>query len=128
MSSWRHAVANYIQLRRSVGFQLRAAEVALGRFAAFLDARGAAHLTSALALQWAQQDPTAHPVTWAQRLGFVRGFARHWSAQDPHTEVPRGACSRTGRAARSRTCTAMTRCSACSRPRCGCPRSTVCAV
>ena len=88
MSSWRHAVANYIQLRRSVGFQLRAAEVALGRFAAFLDARGAAHLTSALALQWAQQDPTAHPVTWAQRLGFVRGFARHWSAQDPHTEVP----------------------------------------
>jgi len=88
MSPWRQRVVDYIQLRRSLGFKLRAARVALPRFAAFLEAHGAAHLTIALALQWAQEEPAARPVEWAGRLGFVRGFARHWSAQDPHTEVP----------------------------------------
>ena len=88
MSSWQPAVAAYIQLRRSVGFQLRTAGVALARFAAFLDARGAAHLTRALALEWAQAAPPRHPATQAQRLSYVRGFARYWSAQDPDTEVP----------------------------------------
>jgi integrase/recombinase XerD len=28
------------------------------------------------------------PCTWAQRLGFVRVFAHHWSATDPRTEIP----------------------------------------
>jgi integrase len=28
------------------------------------------------------------PATWARRLSFVRGFARHWRATDPRTEVP----------------------------------------
>jgi integrase/recombinase XerD len=88
MRTWRPAVEDYIQLRRSLGFKLCDAKVALLHFAAFLDARGAAHLTIALALQWAQQDPAAPPTAWARRLSFVRGFARHWSAQDPHTEVP----------------------------------------
>ena len=88
MRIWRTAVEDYIQLRRSLGFKLCYAKVALLHFAAFLDARGAAHLTIALALQWAQQDPGAPPIAWTRRLSFVRGFARHWSAQDPHTEVP----------------------------------------
>jgi integrase len=88
MSTWRQAVEDYIQLRRSLGFKLCEAKVALLRFAVFLEARGAAHLTIALALQWAQEDPAARPAEWARRLSFVRGFARHWSAQDPHTEVP----------------------------------------
>jgi site-specific recombinase XerD len=88
MSTWRQAVEDYIQLRRSLGFKLCEAKVALLHFASFLEASGASHLTIALALQWAQQDPAARPVEWARRLSFVRGFARHWSAQDPHTEVP----------------------------------------
>ena len=28
------------------------------------------------------------PSQWARRLGFVRVFARHWSATDPRTEIP----------------------------------------
>ena len=39
-------------------------------------------------MEWAQQDKTARPAEWARRLSFVRGFARHWSAHDPQTEVP----------------------------------------
>jgi integrase len=88
MSPWRKAVEDYIQLRRSLGFKLHEAQAALLRFVAFLEQRRAAHLTIALALQWAQEDPAARPAEWARRLSFVRGFARHWSAQDPHTEVP----------------------------------------
>jgi len=88
MSPWRSAVADYIQLRRNLGFHLRDAERALSKFAAFLERHRAAHLTLALALQWAQEDPGAPPATGAWRLSFVRGFARHWRAQDPQTEVP----------------------------------------
>ena len=33
--------------------------------------------------------PVDHqPSDWARRLGFVRVFARHWSATDPRTEIP----------------------------------------
>jgi hypothetical protein len=88
MSPWQHAIGEYLQLRRSLGFRLHAAGHALHQFGAFLDARQAPHLTHALALAWAQQDPAARPAEWARRLSVVRGFARHWSAQDPHTEVP----------------------------------------
>jgi len=88
MTRWCSAVADYLQLRQSLGFTLYAARRALPTFAAFLDQRRAAHLTIALALEWAQANPAVRPVEWARRLSFVRGFARHWSAQDPHTEVP----------------------------------------
>jgi len=41
-----------------------------------------------LALEWATQDASHKPYEWAARLSVVRGFARHWSATDPSTEVP----------------------------------------
>src|SRR5260370_40195245 len=28
------------------------------------------------------------PSDWAQRLGYIRVFARHWYATDPRTEIP----------------------------------------
>jgi integrase len=39
-------------------------------------------------MEWAQKAKHARPAEWARRLSFVRGFARHWSAHDPQTEVP----------------------------------------
>jgi integrase len=69
---------------------LRQAEIGLRSFASFLEAKGADHTTTALALEWATQGTTHQPATWAERLTFVRGFARHWSAIDPRTEVPPG--------------------------------------
>jgi integrase/recombinase XerD len=90
MTRWRPAVAVYLQLRQTLGFKLPEARRALQAFAAFLDQRRAAHLTTALALEWAQANPAVRPTEWARRLTFVRGFARHWSAQDPHTEIPPG--------------------------------------
>jgi integrase/recombinase XerD len=88
VTSWRNAVENYIDLRRSLGFKLVGANVGLNQFASFLEQRGAGRITIPLAMEWAQQDKTARPAEWARRLTFVRGFARHWSAHDAETEVP----------------------------------------
>ena len=41
-----------------------------------------------MALAWAQQPLKAQPAHWAQRLGYVRGFARYRSASDPRTQIP----------------------------------------
>jgi integrase len=88
MNPLRQAIQNYLDLRRNLGFKLRDAGRWLSKFADFLEARGAPFVTTQLALEWAQQDPTVLPSTCAQRLGFVRGFARHQIAIDPRTEIP----------------------------------------
>ena len=88
MSPWREAVEAYVEIRRSLGFKLLETKASLIKFASFLEQRGAAHITVSLAMEWAQQEKTARPAEWARRLSFIRGFARHWSAHDPQTEVP----------------------------------------
>jgi hypothetical protein len=57
--------------------------ISLGKFASFLEEKAAPYITTALALEWAMQRVDHPPSHWAQRLGFVRVFARHWSATDP---------------------------------------------
>jgi integrase/recombinase XerD len=88
MKPLRRAIEDYITLRRGLGFKLRRMAENLRRFATFLEEKAAPYITTELALEWATQ-PTAHkPSDWAQRLGFVRVFARHWHATDPRTEIP----------------------------------------
>ena len=88
MKLLRNAVEDYIALRRSLGFKLRDMATGLTEFAAFLEQKDAPYITTALALEWAMQPVDHQPSDWAQRLGFVRVFARHWSATDPRTEIP----------------------------------------
>lgn len=88
MNTLREALPEYLQLRRSLGFKLEDAGLLLPRFVAFLDQRGATHITTALALAWAQQPASVQPAEWARRLSCVRGFARYRSATDARTEVP----------------------------------------
>jgi integrase len=88
MKRLRDAIADYLALRRSLGFKLRATAAHLIDFAFFLEQKSAAYITTALALEWAMQHVDHQPSTWAKRLGFVRVFARHWSATDPRTEIP----------------------------------------
>ena len=88
MNPMGDAIQDYLALRRSLGFKLRDAGLCLSKFAAFLEARGATHITTRLALEWAQQDQCVQLATQAQRLGYVRGFARYHVARDPRTEVP----------------------------------------
>ena len=88
MNTLRQAVQEYLSLRRGLGFQLRQAGKGLFDFVAFMEQHRAAYITQALALAWAQQPVNVQPAHWAQRLSFLRGFARHRSATDPRTQIP----------------------------------------
>jgi integrase/recombinase XerD len=81
-------VEDYLTMRRGLGFKLYHDGKRLLAFVSFLEERGATHITTSLALEWAQRPSPAQPATWAQRLRQVRGFARYRSATDPRTEIP----------------------------------------
>jgi len=88
MTLLQQAIDDYIALRRSLGFKLRRMSEGLQDFAVFLEQKAAPYVTTELAMEWAVL-PTHHqPSDWAQRLSFVRVFARHWHATDPRTEIP----------------------------------------
>jgi integrase len=82
------AIRDYLALRRGLGFKLVRHEAGLKEFACFMTRKRSVHITVALALEWATQHAHQQPTEWAARLSIVRGFARHWSATDPLTEIP----------------------------------------
>jgi integrase/recombinase XerD len=88
MNALREAVRDYLELRRSLGYKLVDPGLMLPRFVDFLEQRGSAHITTALALEWAQQPTSVQPAEWARRLGTVRCFARYRCATDVLTEIP----------------------------------------
>jgi len=88
MNILRQAVHEYLSMRRNLGFKLRAAGKGLFDFVTFMEQHHAPYITQALALAWAQQPVNVQPAHWAQRLSFVREFARHRLASDPRTQVP----------------------------------------
>jgi integrase len=88
MKPLRQAIDDYIRLRRSLGFKLRDRADDLRNFAVFMEQKAAPYVTTELAMEWATQSADHQPSGWAQRLGFVRVFARHWHATDPRTEIP----------------------------------------
>ncbi len=83
MSALGSALADYLELRRSLGYKLEGAEAILGRFVAHLDAVGAETVTVAAALAWSTATPGGD-----RRLQAIRGFARYLQALDPAHEVP----------------------------------------
>jgi hypothetical protein len=87
MKPLRQAIDDYIRLRRSLGFKLRDVADDLQNFATFMEQK-TAPVTTELAMQWAMQPADHQPSGWAQRLGFVRVFARHWHATDAHGDSP----------------------------------------
>jgi len=88
VNSLQQALKDYLRIRRSLGFLLRAPAGYLRDFVAFLQAQGASYITTELALRWATQPRKDPPSTWASRLGVVRRFALWLSAFEPRTEIP----------------------------------------
>jgi integrase len=88
MNTLRQAALEYLAMRRSLGFRLQRPAAQLFNFITFMERHRARYITVALALAWAKQPAHAQPATWAQRLSFVRIFARYRSATDPRTQVP----------------------------------------
>jgi integrase len=81
-------LADYLQLRRALGFSLGRPASLLASFVAFAEAEGAGYVTTGLAVEWAVQPAGADPSWHAARLSAVRAFARYLQALDPRTEVP----------------------------------------
>jgi integrase/recombinase XerD len=88
MSTLRQAAEQYLQLRRDLGYKLRETGRRLEDFVAFAEREGASHVTTDLALRWAQLPAGVQPATWASRLRIVRRFALWLNAADRRTEVP----------------------------------------
>src|SRR5580658_6716695 len=88
MSKLRDASHEYLKVRRSLGFKLRAVASALRSFVTFAESENIAYITTDLALRWAQEPHHAQPATWASRLQMVRRFAIWLGASDRRTEVP----------------------------------------
>ncbi len=88
MNTLRQAVQEYLTLRRNLGFKLSKPGKLLPAFVKFMEQHRASHITTKLALAWAQQPSTVQPAEWAYRLSVVRSFARHRSATDPRTQIP----------------------------------------
>jgi integrase len=88
MTSLAVAAAEYLAMRRALGFKLYHQTWWLPDFVAFLRSQGSSTITADLAVRWAQQPLDAHPNWWAKKLGAIRRFARHYQAYDPRTEIP----------------------------------------
>ena len=89
MTALAEHLAEYLQLRRTLGYKLADAHRVLPWFVAYLDDRNLEFVTIEIALAWslAPAVPVGSVVP-AARMMAVRGFARYLSGIDPRTEVP----------------------------------------
>ena len=88
MSALRQALADYLAVRRVLGYKLVRTEKLLAQFLTYVEDRGEDHLTTATALAWATL-PSGARRSWASiRLSAIRRFAAHLRGIDPATEVP----------------------------------------
>ncbi len=81
-------VADYLQVRRALGFQLNGEASILARYLAFLDDRGETGVTVDNALAFALADPALTARGKALRMSAIRCFARWATAVDPTVQVP----------------------------------------
>jgi hypothetical protein len=99
----RH-VADYLQLRRSLGFKPGFCARVLPQLASYLEASGAPVLTAQLAICWAGLPEGVQPIILAHRLGAARGLARYLQAIDPPPRSPRPESGPRPLTGRPRTC------------------------
>ena len=88
MNALRKALREYLQLRRSLGYELRRADKLLHQFLGYLEAAGVTTITTEHALSWACQPPGCDSNWRSQRLTVVRGFASYLRNVDVAVEVP----------------------------------------
>ena len=88
MSDLHAVIAEYLSLRRSLGYKLKWDGLLLVEFADFCEREGAATVTTDVALAWAKAPTGCAPSWWANRLTVVRVFAKYLRAIDPSAEVP----------------------------------------
>jgi integrase len=88
MSPVATALADYLAIRRRLGFKLGRHGQLLRDFIAYLDEQNVTTVTTELATAWARRPAGANPSWWGARLSVVRVFARYLQTIDPATQVP----------------------------------------
>lgn len=81
------ALADYLAVRRALGYKLARPEKLLRQFLAYLHQHDADTITIDNAVAWATL-PAGDAGWWAYRLLAVRGFARHLHSIDAAHQVP----------------------------------------
>jgi integrase/recombinase XerD len=92
----RQALAEYLSLRRALGYRLDNAERLLGQFLDYLDQRDSNTITIEDVLAWAVLPARASRHWWAIRVSVVRGFATYLHGTDPRVQVPPAGLIRCG--------------------------------
>lgn len=88
MNRLRHALVDYLAVRRTLGYKLDKPAGLLDQFLAYVEQHGEEHLRVDTMLAWARL-PDGADWSWASyRLSVVRTFAVHVHAIDPVSEVP----------------------------------------
>lgn len=97
MSTLGQNVADYLAMRRTMGFKAEGLSKLLASFVAFCKAREVEHVRTDLALEWATSTikVPVNDALFARRMDAVRIFARYQHALDPATQIPpEGVCNR----------------------------------
>lgn len=81
-------LADYLALRRALGYRMARPEKLLGQFLGYLDQIGAEVVTVEAALDWARLPAGGGSNWWAYRLSAVRGFATYLHTLDQAHEIP----------------------------------------
>ena len=87
-ASWGARVDAYLAYRRSLGFSLLPESLYLPQFARFAEQQRAPRLTAQLAMDWACTSKRQTPITRANRIMRLRGFAKYCQRLDPTAEIP----------------------------------------
>jgi integrase len=83
----RQAAADYLKVRRSLGYKLARPEKLLGQFIGYLEQAGAVAVTTEHTLAWSVL-PGGDASWHAYRLSVIRGFAAWLATIDPDAQVP----------------------------------------
>ena len=84
----RTELADYLALRRALGYRLARPAKLLVQFLDYLDQAGQSTITVAAALDWARRPASGNSNWWSYRLSAVRGFATYLHGLDPRNDVP----------------------------------------
>jgi integrase/recombinase XerD len=88
MSALQVALADYLTVRRGLGYRLDHDERELRSFVAFCHAHGVRYLTLEAAVAWVTLPVRARRSWLANRMTALRGFASYLHAIDPRHHVP----------------------------------------
>lgn len=88
MSTLREHLADYLAMRRELGYRLEVLEHLAGQFCDWLATQGKTTFTIADAVTWARLPAEADHKWWGMRLGAVRTFATYLHAIGVDVQIP----------------------------------------